>query len=151
MSFGKTYRKEIEQEHSSNCAAHGCQMRGTMSRDGGKYLCFCHYECEDAALWPEISRRISDERFLRAAIKEVTSIDEASWSNGYWEMMAKYFDSEPSMRPTGDEKKKHEWYVYRLRDELKYRCDLIFKRPMPRESVNPSKKGNTGLFAKGIA
>jgi len=120
----------VEAEHKSTCAAHGCPLPGSINL-GSAWLCAAHQWAE-AAQWPKITESIINDEDIRAAIETLATLSEFEWSYGKWELMDKFFEHKPELRPSEPERVRKVWYDYRMRAMLEFNAGARKKYPQPR-------------------
>lgn len=127
------FRKRGEQPQEperdeSRCAANGCPCRGTVSLEGGRFVCTAH-SAVPSDRWPLVTERQTEFRWLVEFIDEMQKMDRQRQD---WRGFAKQFweESEPACMP--HERENAAPYQLRMRAELLFRCGVLTKRPEPR-------------------
>ena len=149
MSFVKArQRTEVSapaQEHSNKCAANGCPLVGSISSNGGRYVCSFHHAAEGEK-WPRVTESMLQNEKILMAISEVIRMGDMDWVKGKWELMHRYFDGEPHLQPTIAEREHRRWYEYRLNGWVMYLTGLAKNKPVAREPL-VYKKTKSNLSA----
>ncbi len=145
MSFGKSKVLAIEHEHSKACRANNCPLPGTIARDGSRFLCAVH----DEALpenWFSVTQKMKENDYLIYAIQQVLKASDFAWWSTEWKIFDAYFEAQPLLKPSQEERKRKAWYEYRLRETLMSRCGLMSKEPQPRGAPSEIKHKSNPVF-----
>lgn len=142
--YGNLRKRQTEAPQESRdetrCAADHCPCRGTVSQEGGRFLCTAH-SAVPSDRWPRLTEMLHSNRWLIGFIDEMQRMDHA---HGDWRGFASEFwkDSDPFCIP--DPREYALPYQNRMRGELLFRCGLTKKRPEPRIPQVPTSRGNAG-------
>ena len=140
MSFVQARRRiaeqaEQQQQHSpQKCAAIGCQCRATVNMAGSGYLCRYHVAAP-ADKWPRITDAIAQNDWLLALISDVQKMarDCKPWR----EFAVRFWDADPAGAPAPFEEASA--YLYRMEQEMLFRCGQHPHRPEPRNPKELAK------------
>ena len=119
MSFLKTAKPKEESTISYRCMANGCPLTGTISPNGGQWMCSFHFRT-DSSQWPQMTEAIRNSEAIFGLLDDLRKISEIDWSASIKgrppqrEMYFGLFDDQPELKPGPVEKKIH--YEYRLMD-----------------------------------
>lgn len=146
MSFGNIRQKTQEpvEQSNSSCHASNCPCRGTISFDGGRWMCYAHAFATPQD-WPRITERLHEFGWLIQFTDDIKRMNEST-INGQrdWREFAEKFwggQDEQCMPHASEEATK---YINRMKGELLWRCGLS-KRPAVRIPEPPKKRfGNVG-------
>ena len=121
MSFLKTTKPKEETVTNFRCLANGCPLKGTISPNGGQWMCSFHFKT-DSSQWPQMTEAIRNNEAIFGLLDDLRKISEIDWTatvNGrppQREMYLGLFDDQPELKPGPAEKKIH--YEYRLMDYI---------------------------------
>lgn len=120
-----------------NCVASNCPCRGTISFDGGRWVCSAHaFSIPDQ--WPRITEKLNDHRWLIEFIDQIQAMNRAMED---WRAFSEQFWANQDEVCVPDEREEAVPYQNRMRGELLYRCGLS-KRPGVRLPKQPTSRGN---------
>ncbi len=127
---------------SGSCSAWGCPCRGTRSQ-GGEFMCSWHARVANVADLQDVTAALNRERSLIALIGELQALHNFPGKGApHVHMAMKAFAHDEHMQPNELERAQFGRYLWRLREELAFRCGLIAGRPDPQVPM-----GRTGLWA----
>lgn len=152
MSGYGSLRKRAEHPTPSDrdetrCAAIGCPCRGSVSLEGGRFICTAH-----AALpsdrWPLITERLREHDWLIGFVDEMQKMDRNPPKPGQpgWREFATQFWQETDDFCVPRPREQALPYQNRMRLELLYRCGAMAKRPEPRIPEPAKSRGNAGML-----
>lgn len=111
------------------CAAGGCPCRGTRSQ-GGDYLCSWHAKVTNPAQLQEVTAELNRQSALIEAIGELQTLHTyPGKGRPYVHRAQRLFEHDPHLQPTPREQADFELYLWRLREEVSFRCGLIPSQP----------------------
>lgn len=114
------------------CAAWGCPCRGTRSQ-GGDYLCSWHARLTDPSRLQDVTADLHRQSRLLEAIGELQALHTyPGKGRPYVHRAHRLFADDPHMQPTPREQAEFDLYLWRLREEVAFRCGLIPHRPTER-------------------
>jgi hypothetical protein len=109
------------QRPALTCHADGCSWLGSSGGDG-HFFCVAHAASPDSALWPAITHRTGDLKWLADAIALFQQQINSQVPNADWVAVAADFWSGsdyPELAPTEKEKTYTGLYIYRLLGEAR--------------------------------
>jgi hypothetical protein len=149
-AFRELAKQRPPQEPDRNpvgCWASHCPCRGSVSLEGGKFLCSAH-ACVPSDKWPAVTEKLHQHSWLIELIDDIQRMDhERDAKLPDWRVYATKFWEGTDEHCIPDPKEDAIPYQNRLRGELLYRCGLA-KRPSPRLPQIPKKRGNAASFLK---
>jgi hypothetical protein len=115
------------------CAAHGCPCTGeTDPASTGRFFCRWHVGIAPDR-WQETTRLLRSNGELITVISELQRLHTWGGKGQPWVHRARRaFAGEPDMQPTDLEVESWNFYLWRLREELAFRCEVRQDRPAPR-------------------
>lgn len=132
-------------EFSNRCHASGCPCRGTISMEGGHFLCSAHAFIP-ADQWPRVTQKLREHEWLIAFIGDMQRMDRHCED---WRGFAVQFWHNQDDYCKPDSRENAIPYQNRMRAELLYRCGLV-KRPAVRLPQPLIKRfGNAAQAAAG--
>lgn len=144
MSYGDLKKRTAqvhEPEFQAGCHAHGCPCRGTLSVEGGKWVCAAHAFIP-ADRWQDATRKLREHDWLIAFTDDVQRMDQTHQD---WRAYATQFWVNQDEFCIPDAKENAGPYGFRMRGELLFRCGLG-KRPSPRIPKEIKRRGNAAAY-----
>lgn len=142
MSYGNIKKRTQEAAQPvetirQGCYASNCPCRGSISQEGGHFLCSAHAFIP-ADRWPGVTEKLRNHDWLIAFIDDIQRMDRMSED---WRRFAVQFWTNQDEACLPDVEEQAIPYQNRMRGELLYRCGLL-KRPAVRLPQPITSRGN---------
>lgn len=147
MSYGSLRQRTQEAAQPApppdlGCYATGCPCRGTVSVEGGKFMCSAHAHI-NAEEWPRVTEKLRDHDWLIGLLGDMRTMDRRFED---WRGFAMQFWSGEDARCQPDPGEDCFAYQNRMRKELLFRCGVAAK-PQIRLPQKPTTRGNAAAAA----
>lgn len=116
------------------CHADGCCWTGSSGADG-RFFCVAHAAAPDAAMWPAITRKTSELKWLADTIATLQEQINSQVPGANWLAVADNFwagSDYPELAPTEKERSFPGLYLYRLIGEAR---SMASAKPAPPKHV----------------
>lgn len=140
----KLGRGEPEPEHDhkpapGQCHAFGCPCGASVDLgSGGRGVCSWHAWAQ-AANWQAVTQALNEHQWLIDFIGEVMRVHSRGRLTDWIARSDAFFATDPHCQPTGEERDRFSFYLWRLREELSWRVGVRKDRPEPRVLVPTPK------------
>lgn len=142
MSYGSLRQRTQEAAAAPavddrRCYAAGCPCTGSMSVEGGKWVCAIHSSVAMDA-WPRLTEKVREHDWLVAFVDDIAKMNRAGDD---WRGFAAQFWSKQDEYCMPHAKETAASYGLRMRAEVLYRCGLS-RRPAVRLPQPIKVRGN---------
>ena len=146
QAMGKGDDDEQQPRAAGACRADDCPCRGTVELGGsGRTFCSWHAWAPPQE-WGEVTRKLLDHMWLIDFIGEVMRVHSRGKLTDWIARSDAFFATDPHCQPTGEERDRFAFYLWRLREELSWRVGVRKDRPEPRVLVPMPKAKAARVF-----